>query len=549
MLKTPVQIPAGVTETPKPRSGRKRSSRGEDDDRLQQPPAPAKRLKSTSSAPATGARRAGGRPLPSAPDAATAATGAARSVGAGGVAQGERDLGSQPPPPPPRSRPVTTVASLPDTVITNGVFSFLDQSEHVRFGRTSKAFLRLGRLPAAWQNKSVELKYDTTDEELARFCVYARPARLSLCDYYDITDQGLGHLAPLLPSLIELNLSYCTGVTDVSALGGVHTLDLTWTDVNDVSALGGVHTLDLSWCKAVTDVSALGGVTTLTLKGCRAVTDVSALGNVTTLDLSQTGVVDVSALGGVHELFVGSCPAITDVSALGGVHSLYLSRCTGVTDVSALGNVTKLGLYGCTGVTDVSSLGGVNTLFLNGCTGVTDVSDLGGVTELDLSNCPGVIDVSALGGVNSLDISGCTDVTDVSALGCVQTLIIAGCVGMTDVSALGGVQTLNLYGCTGVSLTNASALVGVKRLTLPHHLHGRVSNILAKECGYADCQRPSMSGCLGACFQCAKEFVQGRRRSILMSGNNTRIRRDASDAQQSRGVSTAGGRRTTPRGK
>jgi len=33
--------------------------------------------------------------------------------------------------------------------------------------------------------------------------------------------------------------------------------------ITDVSALGGVHTLDLSFCHNITDVSALGGVYTL----------------------------------------------------------------------------------------------------------------------------------------------------------------------------------------------------------------------------------------------------------------------------------------------
>ena len=46
---------------------------------------------------------------------------------------------------------------------------------------------------------------------------------------------------------ILLICSDCNGVTDVSALGGVHTLSLSWCKgVTDVSALGGVHTLYLS---------------------------------------------------------------------------------------------------------------------------------------------------------------------------------------------------------------------------------------------------------------------------------------------------------------
>ena len=49
----------------------------------------------------------------------------------------------------------------------------------------------------------------------------------------------------------QLNLHFrdCDKITDVSALGNVHTLDLSRCDkVTDVSALGNVHTLTLSHC-------------------------------------------------------------------------------------------------------------------------------------------------------------------------------------------------------------------------------------------------------------------------------------------------------------
>src|SRR5208282_3557439 len=97
-------------------------------------------------------------------------------------------------------------------------------------------------------------------------------------------------------------------------------VDLSWTKVTDVSALGKVHTLDL-YGTQVTDVSALGNVHTLNLSHTK-VTDVSALGKVHTLDLSDTQVTDVSALGNVHTLNLGSTK-VTDVSALGKVHTLY----------------------------------------------------------------------------------------------------------------------------------------------------------------------------------------------------------------------------------
>jgi hypothetical protein len=65
---------------------------------------------------------------------------------------------------------------------------------------------------------------------------------------------------------LSLDLSGCIEVTDVTALGGIHSLNLSYCyNITDVSALGGVHTLDLRGCGKITDVSALGGVHTLTM--------------------------------------------------------------------------------------------------------------------------------------------------------------------------------------------------------------------------------------------------------------------------------------------
>ena len=136
--------------------------------------------------------------------------------------------------------------------------------------------------------------------------------------------------------------------------------------------------LNLSECSSITDVSALGGVHTLDLYMCSNITDVSALGGVHTLDLSECGMItDVSALGGVHTLDLSSCGKITGVSALGGVHTLNLSCCL-ITDVSALGEVTNLSLSGCKNITDVS-----------GCKNITDVSALGREKQHTLGRGPG----------------------------------------------------------------------------------------------------------------------------------------------------------------
>ena len=156
----------------------------------------------------------------------------------------------------------------------------------------------------------------------------------------------------LFENICYFKIEYKGGVDDVPAKENEnHLIDFHCTDksITDVSNFRNVHILHLNFCRGITDVSALGKVHTLDLYGTY-VTDVSALGNVNTLNIDGcTGITDVSALGNVHTLDLASCTGITDVSALGNVHTLDLSICTGITDVSALGNVNYLEILGCTG--------------------------------------------------------------------------------------------------------------------------------------------------------------------------------------------------------
>ena len=50
-------------------------------------------------------------------------------------------------------------------------------------------------------------------------------------------------------------------------------LTRTYDKITDVSALGNVHTLNLSYCDKITDVSALGNVHTLNLSSCANLTE------------------------------------------------------------------------------------------------------------------------------------------------------------------------------------------------------------------------------------------------------------------------------------
>lgn len=63
-------------------------------------------------------------------------------------------------------------------------------------------------------------------------------------------------------------------------------------NIAEVSALGGVHTLDLSECSGITDVSALGRMYNLILSGCFSIMDASTLGGVHTSNLKRCGISD-----------------------------------------------------------------------------------------------------------------------------------------------------------------------------------------------------------------------------------------------------------------
>ena len=125
------------------------------------------------------------------------------------------------------------------------------------------------------------------------------------------------------------------------------------------------------------------GVVDVDLTHCYNITDVSALADSQTVKLSFCSLVaDVSTLGRLRDLCLLQCYRVTDVSMLGGLRRLNLSGCTGVTDVSALGGLYSLSLYGCTGVTDVSMLGAVHILDLSKCTGLTDISAVAHIAGL-----------------------------------------------------------------------------------------------------------------------------------------------------------------------
>ena len=256
-----------------------------------------------------------------------------------------------------------------------------------------------------------------------------------------------------LAGVHTLSLRGCKNIANAHALARVHTLDLgdgASDQLYKFRALANVHWLNLSHsfiCDE--DVACLSRVHTLTLHSCE-ISDVSALGGVHHLDLSGCrNISDVSALSRVHTLLLKQCPGIADVAffrkKLGGVHTLDLSGCVNVRDVSALKSVHTLLLDDLSDI-DATPLGGNARLSVKRHRGVLDVSALGRVEDLDLSECDEVRSLSRLTGLRVLSLAEYRAAFDPSPFGRCRVLDLRECL-ITDVSALGRVTFLTLSDC------------------------------------------------------------------------------------------------------
>jgi internalin A len=126
--------------------------------------------------------------------------------------------------------------------------------------------------------------------------------------------------------------------------------------------------LNLSGCTGLTDLAPLAGLTclqSLYLNGCTGLTDLAPL----------------AGLASLQSLYLNSCTGLTDLAPLAGLASLQLldlGGCTGLTDLAPLAGLAGLQwlyLEGCTGLTDLAPLAGLASLQLldlSGCTGLTD---------------------------------------------------------------------------------------------------------------------------------------------------------------------------------
>jgi hypothetical protein len=145
-------------------------------------------------------------------------------------------------------------------------------------------------------------------------------------------------------------------------------------------SLGNLKELEISYCTSITDVSCFRNIPKLKLIACINLSDISSLGHCIELDLSYNdGITDVSALGNVHTLCLTSCENVEDVSSLQNVHTLDISGCFSITDTSGLKSVVNLNAWGCFNLENVPKLPSLEALNISGC---GKINDLSGVVSL-----------------------------------------------------------------------------------------------------------------------------------------------------------------------
>lgn len=163
------------------------------------------------------------------------------------------------------------------------------------------------------------------------------------------------------------------------------------SNISNIQSMKSLIELDLSLCSFITDISSASHVPILNLSFCVGIQDFSMLGSVRNLNLTCTSIYDCSALCNVPNLNLSGCRNIRDVSMLKN-KSLDLSNCYNITDCRMLGHCKQLKLDH-TNITSVEGLETVQSLSLVYCMMLQDFSPVYNVPILNVSWCPYVIDV------------------------------------------------------------------------------------------------------------------------------------------------------------
>lgn len=349
------------------------------------------------------------------------------------------------------------------------------------------------------KNYSIQFLLNEEFRILVRRSIYRSDVQLGidlscislLLDNYDLS--CLNHL-----HYVDLS---CTKLTKTNNLGHIHELHLNSTDVRDITLLKHVHTLDMTGCTILQlplNSSELRNLYELDLSFCSQLTDVSPLRHIHRLNLSRcVNVVDVCALANVYDLNLSGCIRVTDVSQLGRVHTLDLSRCPGITDISALAAVHTLYLYNCPNIEKgLDDLQTVHELHISRYN-VIDLSQFGKIRKLCLSYCSRVItppDIITSASspltlpapiiptmmlfeplpslalnfqhMQELILDHCDTIDDLSAISTIPVVSLNCCDKIESINSLHSVQKLTLLGCERISKIDFLQLNQLKEIII-----------------------------------------------------------------------------------
>lgn len=300
---------------------------------------------------------------------------------------------------------------------------------------------------------------------------------LSHIDFTGCTPlQNVDALATLGGALLTLNLSGCSGVTDVSVLAAacVNLADMSVCNSGVTSLLAFSHSRGmrvLGMHPGFTDVEALElplELTVLDVTGCIALTRpptqpgshwtllgcVGELGVETVIgrrsrslqcfrDLDKHMIRDLSALmdhSSLTEVVLDGCDNLSDVSGVAScsnLQALNLSDCRAIcvlphspAFLRCLGHLEELDLAG-TGLTDIGPLS--SCCLLRSC-------------DLSFTPVVSLVPLSACEGLKRLFLRGCRELTDLGPLSSCTSLTvldIRGCNSILDTSALDTIALAN----------------------------------------------------------------------------------------------------------
>jgi Leucine-rich repeat (LRR) protein len=249
----------------------------------------------------------------------------------------------------------------------------------------------------------------------------------------------------------NLTLCGCQGITDVSSLGRVHTLDLSQCrNISDISALKNVHTLDVSDCKKVLDLSGLENVYSFRASGFRG-NDVSGLKNVVILDICDSPKVsDVTMLRSLKELNIEGCNLTQDFTGLVHLRKLSITE-TIVVNRESVPQLRELkisfvqdGNYKYSSFWIESafllSLKSLQELFLFECNSLENLPSFPCLRSLSLELCENFRFLPILPSLGYLSIRHCDCLTNPEILGSAEctfpiySAIFLGCSNLTTLT-------------------------------------------------------------------------------------------------------------------